>query len=118
MINDNDKHSSAKAYELCSTLTRCQEARCSQVAPPRGYLPNNTSSTDYIGRSFVAIARFGLYAFVTIALCATHLLLPVERGFPPVRIAGLPFTVTILVTVAAFLPIGGRVQRKDSLQAA
>lgn len=69
----------------------------------QGYLPNNTSSTDYIGRSFIAIARFGLYAFVTIALCTTHLLLPVERGFPPVRIAGLPFTVTILVTVAAFL---------------
>lgn len=66
------------------------------------YQPNNTSNTDYIGQFFVAIARFGLYAFVSIALCTTHLLLPIERGFPPIRIAGLPFTVTILVTVAVF----------------
>jgi len=59
-------------------------------------------NTDFIGRFFIAAARFGLYATLSLVLCAVHLLLPIERGFPTIRILGLPFTVTILVTVAVF----------------
>lgn len=36
------------------------------------------------------------------ALCIVHLLLPIERGFPVVRIGGYPITLTLLVSVLSF----------------
>jgi len=37
------------------------------------------------------------------ALCVVHLLLPIERGFPVVRIAGYPVTLTLLVSTLSML---------------
>ncbi len=48
-------------------------------------------------------SRQAAYAAVTLCLAVVHLLLPIERGFPVIRIAGYPFTLTILVSVAAFV---------------
>lgn len=42
------------------------------------------------------------YAAIMLVLCATALLLPIERGFPIIRIGGLPFTLTLLVSFACF----------------
>lgn len=48
-------------------------------------------------------SRRAAYAVVTLCLAVVHLLLPIERGFPVIRIAGYPFTLTLLVSVAAFV---------------
>ena len=37
------------------------------------------------------------------ALCVVHLLLPIERGFPVLRIAGYPITLTLLISVLSML---------------
>ncbi|MCA9334675.1 hypothetical protein KC953_00855 [Candidatus Saccharibacteria bacterium] len=66
------------------------------------YKSIKAQNTDFIGRFFIATARSVFYASVSVVLCAVHLLLPIERGFPTIRIFGLPFTVTILATVAVF----------------
>jgi len=42
------------------------------------------------------------YAAIMFFLCATALLLPIERGFPVIRIGGLPFTLTLLISLASF----------------
>ena len=48
------------------------------------------------------VGRQVAYAVATLGLAAIYLLLPIERGFPVIRILGYPFTLTLLASVAAF----------------
>lgn len=50
----------------------------------------------------VSVQRI-VFTFISLALSVTYLLLPIERGFPTVRILGYPFTVTILISSLSFL---------------
>jgi hypothetical protein len=60
----------------------------------------------------IGLPRHALYLAIVAVMTATHVLLPIERGFPAIRLAGLPFTLTMLVSVAAagvlFLESKGR----------
>jgi hypothetical protein len=44
-----------------------------------------------------------LVVIIAVVLCAVHLLLPIERGFPVLRIAGYPVTLTLLVSTLSML---------------
>ncbi|MBI5034845.1 MAG: hypothetical protein HZB51_30340 [Chloroflexi bacterium] len=66
--------------------------RARHIEPTR----SNVAGYDIVA---AAVVRKVLYFGIALALCAVHLLLPIERGFPTPRIVGLPFTLTILVSM-------------------
>lgn len=49
--------------------------------------------------------RNGVYFAVSTILCVVYLMLPIERGFPVIRIAGYPVTLSIITSTGAIMII-------------
>src|SRR5437867_2223331 len=49
--------------------------------------------------------RKTLYFVISLTLCGVYLLLPIERGFPVVRLAGYPITISMIVSILCLIAI-------------